>query len=56
LISPNGIVLIDDVRNTTPKRQVEQSDYGKAKYSIPYLIANGFELVMDEYQVVLIKK
>ena len=56
LISPNGIVLIDDVRNTTPKRQGEQSDYGKAKYSIPYLIANGFELVMDEYQVVLIKK
>jgi len=57
LISENGIILIDDVRNTTPKVFAdEESDYGKAKYSIPYLIENGFELIMDEYQVVLQKK
>jgi hypothetical protein len=57
LISDNGIILIDDVRNTTPKIiSKEESDYGKAKYSIPYLMENGFELVMDEYQVVLVKK
>ena len=34
----------------------EESDYGKAKYSIPFLLKNGFDLVMDEYQVVLQKK
>jgi hypothetical protein len=57
LISSGGVILIDDVRNTTPKIFAkEESDYGKAKYSIPYLIDNGFELIMDEYQVVLQKK
>lgn len=57
LISDGGIVLIDDVKNPGPKFiSNEESDYGKAKYSIPYLIENGFELVMDEYQVVLQKK
>ena len=57
IISKNGVVLIDDVRNTTPKILCkEESDYGKAKYSIPYLMENGFDLVMDEYQVVLQKR
>ena len=57
LMSDNCVILIDDVRNTTPKVFAdEESDYGKAKYSIPYLIDNGFELVMDEYQVVLQKR
>ena len=48
--------LIDDVRNSTPKLNGEISDYGKAKYSIPYFIENGYETVMDEYQVILQKK
>lgn len=57
LISENGIILIDDVRNTAPKVIAkEESDYGKAKYSIPYLLENGFYLAMDEYQVVLRKE
>ncbi len=57
IMSKNGVILIDDVRNTTPKIvDNEESDYGKAKYSIPFLMKNGFELVMDEYQVVLQKK
>lgn len=55
LISEGGIILIDDVKNIQSKKQ-DNSDYGKAKYSIPYLLENGFELVMDEYQVVLLKK
>ena len=56
LISPGGLILIDDVRNATPKIiSNEESDYGKAKYSIPYLQKNGFDIVMDEYQVVMIK-
>ena len=55
LLSPNGLILIDDVRNPAPKKYGEKSDFGKAKYSIPYLVSNGFDLIMDEYQVVLKK-
>ena len=55
LMATNGIILIDDVRNIQSKKQ-DASEYGKAKYSIPYLQGNGFELVMDEYQVVLVRR
>jgi len=55
LISDNGLILIDDVRNIQSKSQ-DPSDYGKAKYSIPYLQENGFEVIMDEYQVLLQRK
>ncbi len=56
LIAPNGIILIDDVRNQTPKKFGEKSDLGKSKYALPYLLENGFELLMDEYQVILRKQ
>lgn len=56
LLTDNGLILIDDVRNCTPKLNGETSDYGKAKYSIPYFIENGYEIVIDEYQVILQKK
>jgi hypothetical protein len=56
LLSDNGIILIDDVRNQTPKQFGEASDLGKAKYSIPYFLAHGFEIIADEYQVILQKK
>ena len=56
LIAPNGIILIDDVRNQTPKKFGEKSDLGKAKFSIAYLLQHGFEIVEDEYQVILKKK
>ena len=54
LISDNGIILIDDVRNPSSKISCD-ADYGKAKYSIPYLQENGFKVVLDEYQVVMLK-
>lgn len=57
LMAPNGIILIDDVRNQTPYRMGDRStEFGKAKYSIPYLLEHGFELMADEYQVILRKK
>ncbi len=56
LIAPNGIILIDDIRNQTPKKFGETSELGKGKYAIPYLLAHGFELIMDEYQVILKRK
>ncbi|HJZ24263.1 MAG TPA: hypothetical protein VJ201_07445 [Candidatus Babeliales bacterium] len=55
LLAPNGIILIDDVRNQTPKQFGETSELGKAKYSIPYFLAHGFTIIADEYQVILQK-
>jgi hypothetical protein len=48
LLSENGIILIDDVN---------YPDYinSKGKYSIPYFLENNFQLVMGEYQVILVK-
>lgn len=56
LLSKDGIILIDDVRNQTPKKFGEKSDLGKSKYALPYLLEHGFEIVVDEYQVILKKK
>lgn len=56
LISPNGLILIDDVRNQTPVKFGETSGLGKSKYSLPYLLENGFEVVVDGYQVILQRK
>jgi len=56
VLKPDSLVLIDDVRNPYMKiHNGEPSDYGKSKYSIPYLVENGFEIVMDEYQVIMRK-
>ncbi len=55
LIAPHGLILIDDVKNQTPKQFGETSDLGKAKYALPYLLEHGFEIVEDEYQILLQK-
>jgi hypothetical protein len=56
LVNKGGIILIDDVRNPTPKLVGETNNYGKSKYSIPYLMEHGFKLIMAEYQVILKKE
>ena len=56
ILAKDGIILIDDVRSVVPKQFGEISDLGKAKYSIPYFLNNGFDIVSDEYQVILKKK
>ncbi len=56
LISKNGIIVIDDIRNTAPFAQGEKSRFGKGKYSIPYFLNHGFEILHDEYQMILKKK
>ncbi|MDR3550951.1 MAG: hypothetical protein P4L31_06065 [Candidatus Babeliales bacterium] len=56
VLADNGILLIDDVRNQTPKKFGDTSGLGKSKYAIPYLLEHGFEIVMDEYQVLMRKK
>ncbi len=54
LLSDNGLLLIDDVRNQNVLD--DDSGLGKSKYAIPYLLEHGFEIVDDEYQVILRKK
>ncbi len=54
LMSPNGLILIDDVRNQNVEN--DNSGLGKSRYAIPYLLENGFEIIEDEYQVILRKK
>lgn len=55
LIKKGGLILIDDIMSPVPFLQGEKSKYGKGKYSIPYLLDNGFEIVMEEYQYILRK-
>ncbi len=56
LVRDGGIVLIDDIQNQTPKKFGETSALGKGKYSIPYFLENGFELLEPGYQYLLRKK
>ncbi len=57
LIKPGGLILIDDVRSPNFIHMAGKTwILGKGKYSIPYLLQNGFEIVMDEYQMLLRKK
>ena len=56
IIKDDGIILIDDVRNPAMiLKSKETNKYGKSKYAIPYLLENGYKMIIDEYQVVLRK-
>lgn len=56
LVPRGGAILIDDVQNQTPRAFGEQSTLGKAKYSLPFLLAHGFRLDMSEYQYLLVRE
>jgi hypothetical protein len=45
LMSENGIILIDDIGDNITNT--------KGRYSIPYLLENGYRQVIGEYQVLL---
>ena len=55
ILNKDGLILIDDVKSVIPKKYGESSDLGKAKYSIPYFLENGYEIIMSEYQCILKK-
>jgi hypothetical protein len=46
LMSPTGLILVDDVGDT----------YSKGKYSIPFLQLHGYTVVQEEYQVLLSRR
>ena len=53
ILAPSGLLLIDDVLNKTPKEYGENSGWGKSKYSIPYLLDSGYEILYKGYQYIL---
>ncbi|HEY1778191.1 MAG TPA: hypothetical protein VGG41_18685 [Solirubrobacteraceae bacterium] len=53
LLSGQGLLLIDDIGNPTPGRFGDDSPHGKAKYSLPYLLEQGFEVVFEGFQLAL---
>ncbi len=55
LVNKGGIILIDDIRSCVPYEHGQGIDLGKGYLSIPYFLANGYELIMDEYQTILRK-
>ncbi len=57
LIADGGLILLDDVRNQMMEDyHGDTSGLGKSKYALPFLLDNGFDLIMDEYQVLLQKR
>lgn len=54
IVKVGGYVLMDDVRSNVAVTQFgEKSRFGKDKYSIGYFLANGYDWVMDEYQLIM---
>ncbi len=64
LMAPDGVIVVDDVhvRHRFVERAIRlgrrvmrrsHCHHGKGKYSIPYLVANGFRIQHEGYQVVL---
>jgi len=53
-IKEGGWLLIDDCRN--PVNHINNTnphEYAKARYSIPYLLDQGYKMIADEYQIIL---
>jgi hypothetical protein len=46
LLNDGGLILIDDVN-------LPDTDESKGKYSIPYLLDNNYDIVMNGYQTIL---
>lgn len=56
LLNPNGLILIDDVKNKTPREYGEHNNtLGKSQKSIPYLLSQGFIIVFNGYQHIMKK-
>lgn len=57
LLFSNGLLLIDDVKNKTPREYGDVNNFlGKSKYSIPYLLDNNYRTIFEGYQYILQKQ
>lgn len=58
LLKPGGLILIDDVKNPTVRKlNIDpNNNYGRSDKSLPYLLANGFDLIFEGYQYILRSK
>lgn len=53
LLHHNGLLLIDDVLNGTPREQGDiNNKYGKSTLSIPYLLNSGYKPIYEGYQYI----
>jgi hypothetical protein len=56
LLKKDGVILIDDVLNGTPREMGDVNNkLGKSEYSIPYLLQNGYDVVFEGYQYIFLK-
>ena len=56
IVKDSGLILIDDVRNPFMLlNNITTDKLGKSKYALPYFIKNNYEILHDEYQVILKK-
>lgn len=54
LLNSDGILLIDDVLNGTPKELGDKNNqYGKSDLSLEYLKNNNFKIIFEGYQYIL---
>ncbi len=54
LLKLNGLILIDDVLNHTPRSLGNVNNkYGKSTKSLPYLLDHNFRIVFEGYQYIL---
>ena len=57
ILKDDGLILVDDVRNPYMLlNNITTNKLGKSKYGLPYLLENGYEIIEDEYQVLLKKQ
>lgn len=56
LVPPGGVLLIDDVQHPAPRACGDLSGLGKAKHSLPFLLAHGFRVDMREFQYLLVRE
>jgi hypothetical protein len=56
LLREGGKILIDDTNSRVPSEFGEHCPLSKSRYSLPYLLANGFEIELQKYQTLLRRK